>query len=382
MRRRGHEVEVIAAHPHYPEPKWGSRLLPYREVRDGISVLRLPLAIGRDTTARRLAQEASFALAQLAALPALARPDVMVVVSPCFPALMPAILNARIRRLPWVLWLQDLLPDGAVATDIVKDGLTIRMSRLLERAAYRDASRIVGVSRSFSTNLAQKAVPPEKVSVIFNPATRMDAPPPPPGSRDQAPRLLSMGNIGRTQGLADLVASFERSDSMREMGVELVITGGGVAAEDTAREIRSDRVRMLGVVDAERLDAELNATALALVSQAPDHVEFNLPSKLMNFMARGIPVLAVVSADSECARVVREADAGWVVDPSDPQRFPETVARVLKLPGELASRGERGRAFARDQFAVPVFADRFESLLSELSHGPRPPRIARMWHRT
>src|SRR5207237_3915715 len=39
LRERGHELEVVAAHPHYPEPRWGTRAVPYREVRDGIQVL-------------------------------------------------------------------------------------------------------------------------------------------------------------------------------------------------------------------------------------------------------------------------------------------------------------------------------------------------------
>ena len=42
QRDLGHQVEVVAAHPHYPEPRWGTRLMPYREIRDGIDVLRLP----------------------------------------------------------------------------------------------------------------------------------------------------------------------------------------------------------------------------------------------------------------------------------------------------------------------------------------------------
>ena len=43
MSARGHQVEVVTAHPHYPGPLWGRRLRPYRETRNGIPILRLPL---------------------------------------------------------------------------------------------------------------------------------------------------------------------------------------------------------------------------------------------------------------------------------------------------------------------------------------------------
>ena len=41
LQALGHAVTVVAAHPHYPEPAWGHRVRPYREVREGIEVLRL-----------------------------------------------------------------------------------------------------------------------------------------------------------------------------------------------------------------------------------------------------------------------------------------------------------------------------------------------------
>ncbi len=42
------------------------------------------------------------------------------------PALLPAVANARARRLPWLLWLHDILPDGAAATGIVESGFVPR----------------------------------------------------------------------------------------------------------------------------------------------------------------------------------------------------------------------------------------------------------------
>src|SRR4051794_27563397 len=71
MKRRGHDIDVVAAHPHYPEPRWGQSSLPYREIRDGVPVTRLPLWIGRQTTQERIRQELSFTMAQTLAIPAL-----------------------------------------------------------------------------------------------------------------------------------------------------------------------------------------------------------------------------------------------------------------------------------------------------------------------
>jgi hypothetical protein len=95
---------------------------PYRDWRDGIRVLRLPLWVGRGSALERMRQEASFTSALSMAAPMLRTPDVIVAVSPSFPVLLPAMANARVRRIPWVLWLQDILPDGATMTGILDEG--------------------------------------------------------------------------------------------------------------------------------------------------------------------------------------------------------------------------------------------------------------------
>lgn len=367
LRDRGHHVEVVAAHPHYPEPVWGSKLLPYREVRNGIPVLRLPLWIGRETAIERYRQELSFMGAQFAALPALSRPDVLVSASPSFPALFPAMLNARARRTPWVIWLHDILPDGAASSGIVDEGsVVIRAARGLERAAYREASRIVVLSQAFTRNLTEKGVPTEKIQLIYDPATRVPRQEPSFGQHAQPPRLLSMGNIGYSQGLAPLVAAFECSDDLAETPVRFIITGNGMAADDTRSEIRSERVEMPGVVIDEQLEEELQAATIAFVSQQHEGAEFNIPSKIMNFMAYGLPVLAAVNPGGEVARIVEQAEAGWVVDSSDPDSFPRKLAEILQAPDKITARGRAAYQYAQRHFTQPGFAERFDDALSDV----------------
>ena len=191
LRERGHQVEVVAAHPHYPEPLWGTKRLPYREVRDGISVLRLPLWIGRASAAERYRQELTFMAAQTAATPFLHRHDVIVSASRSFPALLPALLNVRSRRIPWILWLHDLLPDGATATGLVEEGgRVISLARRLERAAYQAADRIVVLSSAFTDNLIAKGVPEGKIELIYDPATRVPKRLERPGAGGQGLRIL------------------------------------------------------------------------------------------------------------------------------------------------------------------------------------------------
>jgi colanic acid biosynthesis glycosyl transferase WcaI len=126
----------------------------------------------------------------------------------------------------------------------------------------------------------------------------------------------------------------------------------------------------------EGLEPELERATIGLVPQRPDVDEFNLPSKLMNLMSRGVPVLASVNPRSEVARIVDESGAGWVVDAADPARFPSALRGILADPAELKRRGEAGLEFARRNFSPEVVATRFEDVLSDVASSNGQPNGA------
>ncbi len=364
MQARGHHVDVVAAHPHYPKPIWGRRVRPYRQVLDGVPVLRLPLWIGHDSAFQRMRQELAHTACLSAALPVLGRPDVIVAVSPSFPALVPAMLDANARRIPWTLWLQDILPDGAATTGLIRSGPLLSALRGLERVAYRSASRIFVISDAFRRNLLEKGVDDGKITRIYNPSAV-------PVGRYAEPelvagpeRLLVMGNIGHSQGLAEFVDA--AGESLSRAGAQLRVAGAGVAEDDVRSAIGDADVEMLGLLLGDQMERELRTTTLGVVTQRADIVEFNLPSKLMNYMAHGLPVLAVVNERSECARIVRESGAGWVLDSGRLGELNDLLPRIIGSRDELLARGRAGHAYAAQHFSPEQVVARYEKDLLRL----------------
>lgn len=366
LSARGHDVLVVSAHPHYPEPKWGVRFRPYREIRDDILVLRLPLWIGRGSSAERVRQEMSFALTQSLVAPLLPSADAVIAVTPCFPALAPAMMSSRVRRTPWIMWLQDIVTDGAATTGLIDDGSLLKAAHRFERMTYSSASRIVVISEAFRQNLLAKGVRGEKIVRIFNPSSRQVSQPTDIDSTLSRPSILAMGNIGHSQGLDRIVDAFQESEELEALGTELVIAGHGVAADDVRGHVRSDRVRMPGVLYDEQLEPVLRSASIGLVSQRADIQEFNLPSKLMNYLAYGIPVIASVNPDSETARIVEESGAGWVTDARSPSTFASVAAAKLRDPEALRIASRAGFAYANENFHPSAVAATFESVLSDV----------------
>jgi putative colanic acid biosynthesis glycosyltransferase WcaI len=366
MSDRGHEVEVIAAHPHYPEPRWGRKALPYREVRDGIAVTRLPLIAGRSSVAQRMIQELSFVASQSLAIPALGTPDVVVAVSPSFPALLPTMVNSALRRVPWALWLKDLLPEGAAATGYMTEGTPLfNVARRFELAAYRSARRIFVLSETFRENLLSKGVPAIKVTRVYDPATQGLGPEPTPGgraNRGAAPRILCMGNIGRSQNLPAIVRAFEADRELEAVGVRLVLTGTGVAEAEVRAAIGSERVEMKGLLSDAELRDQLRRASLGAVTQHNTRA-FNVPSKVMNYLGWGLPVVASVRPEGEIAKLLQMSGGGWVTSSADPLEFPRAIREALSDQDELDRRARSGWEFAQENFTPAALAKAFEQEL-------------------
>jgi colanic acid biosynthesis glycosyl transferase WcaI len=363
LRDRGQEVTVVAAHPHYPEPRWGTRVRPYRERRDGIEVLRLPIWPGRANAIQRIRQELTFVGALTGVATLLPRPDAVLAVSPSFPGLAPAMAFSRLRRVPWVMWLQDILPDGAMATGVMNEGPLIDAARRFERLAYHEAARVVVISDSFRENLLAKGVAEEKIVRVYNPSSMpiLEAERDPSKIDDRA--VLNMGNIGHTQNLAAVTAAFEADERLAQLGATFTMAGDGVAADEVRATINTDRVQVTGVVDVETtLKGLLETAALGLVSQSYEGIDFNVPSKLMNFMGNGLPVIAAVRPESEVARLVERAGCGWVTD--SPEKAAAVTAEALADPDERHRRGAAGLEFARREFAPERVAAQIEGVLA------------------
>ena len=413
---RGHDVEVVAAWP--PTPSRREHLLAPTASCATASPSRLPLLVVQSARCGPAHPPgAQLRRRPTAAIPALKRPDVMIAASPSFPALAPAVLNARLRRVPWSPVAARHPPDGAAATGLVDDGQVLRAARALERVAYREADRIVVLSKAFTRNLEAKGVPSDKIELIYDPATRVPQAgngrtgtprtgtprtgtprtgTPRTGTLERAHRtgiervrtahsnglerasngmrrtatvavacpttLLSMGNIGFSQGLTEVVRAFESEPELNP-GVRLVITGSGVAAPD-AQEIRTERVEMAGLVSSEQLEHELHGATIALVTQKHGGEEFNIPSKLMNFMMYGLPVLASVDTRIRGRRIVEASGGGWV--DADPNVFAKAVREITESTDEIARRGAAAAEYAAQNFNVDAFAAHFDDVLRQV----------------
>ena len=151
--------------------------------------------------------------------------------------------------------------------------------------------------------------------------------------------ILYTGTLQYRYGIGELLAAFKGLDAD---GIGLVICGDGEAAgEVKALQGENSRVRYLGVLPAEEV-AALREGASVLVNPRRNNGEytrFSFPSKMMEYLASGVPTVAY-----KLDGMPDDYD-GLFVDATD-GGLKAAIGRVLSMdPGDSAEIASRARSY-------------------------------------
>lgn len=376
LRSKGHRVDVLAAMPFYPDwciwRKYKGKLF-YKEDLGGINVFRNWLYVPSHkrgiTTSQRMIHEASFALLQVVNaflhLRMVLRADQVIVFSPPFLQSVNALALSLFLRKKTVFHVEDIQPDSAVNLGMIGHGFVTRsiipLLRLLERATYQSSYRVSTLTHGMAENLRGKLGRSQNKVLLFPywvdfDVFRRDED---AGRRFRAKLKLSesfllvgyAGNLGRKQRLGYLLrlASTHALDTQ----IKIIIAGEGAEKSKLMarkRDLRLTNVEFLPLMRGQDYVDFLNGVDLSYLSQDESADKIFIPSKLYKILSCGSPVLCVANENSELAKIVISAGAGFVVS------FKETSETVSLLNGLVGKRTSLGRfrapaaSFARGKY--------------------------------
>jgi colanic acid biosynthesis glycosyl transferase WcaI len=364
LASRGHQVTIFTGFPYYPNwriPESYRGRLRADEVRNGVSIHRSWLYVPHQASAlKRVLHEASFIASST--LRALARsgkgrPDLMVVTTPPLALCLSAIMLSKLWKVPFVQHVPDLQPDAAMDLGMLKPGRLIDLLYRIEKLGYRKAALVSTLTEAMRNKIILKGIAPERV-VLLSDWARSDlfeVPATDPGAKlrqflglgDEL-LVVHAGNMGVKQGLEVILGAAERSRGDRS--IRYLLVGDGAVRqhlEQRAKSLALDNISFIPLLPDDRFMELLAASDISLVTQQKSVADIVFPSKVITLMASARAVVASVSPGSEVARVLKEADAGVLVDAEDPAALLDAIVTLRDDPTRQATLGANGRAFAQ-----------------------------------
>jgi glycosyltransferase involved in cell wall biosynthesis len=369
LQRRGYDVTVVTGFPNYPD---GVIPEPYRgrwlqtESLDGFRVLRSRVypAANRGF-GRRLVNHASFAVSSTLTSWRAGHDVVIAETPPLFTAAA-SVAVARLRHARLLLNVADLWPESAVQLGALKNRYAIRGAQAIERFAYRHADLITaptpGVRRAIEANESFKG----RVKLLPNAVDVDRFDPDAPGAAGPK-RVIYCGTVGLAQGVRTLLEA-ARELELEQAGLEFLIVGDGAERaelEALAATWGLHNVTFTGRVKHEQVPSiiEVAAVAVMLLRDVPLFHDA-LPTKLLEYMAAGRPVVA--AAAGQVAELVSSAEAGIVCPPEDAAAVAAAVRRIASDDAEGRRMGANGRRYVEEHLSRDVMVDQLDRELERM----------------
>lgn len=370
------DVKVICGQPNYAAR--GVRA-PKTEKRRGVEIYRVwGTTLNKDVLAYRLINMLTLgASIFFKTLFNIKKKDEIIVVSA--PPSLPFItaLAAKIRRSPYTLIIQDKYPEILIAVGKSKsDSLFIKILDRLNGWLYGNAEKIIVVGRDMEELVAgqlNKDESREKIQVIQNWASLEEIEPLP---RENNPILkehnltekfvfLYAGNMGHPQDLETIVECAEKLNDDERF--HFLFIGSGVKRKWLEKEISENKIKNVTILPPRPRGEQktfLNACDVGLVPLVEKMSGVAMPSRTYNFLAAGIPILALTEENSEIARVIREDKVGWYVPPLEPERLYEAIIKIYEEREKLPAMKKAARQVALEKYSPEAAIKKYQAALS------------------
>lgn len=362
----GNEVRILrSSSNHFAQG--ATSLLPSTErVGRRSALVSLPSRTYTGNGPQRALGMAEFAYRVWQMAPAFRRTDVVVGSSPQPLAALAAMALARRHRLPFVFEIRDLWPQTLVDLGALNPtGPMARALYRLEQFLVERADGVVFIPPAADDYFAEKGLRPRKTLHVPNLADVGQLAPPSPAAdtalgwlaQKRASGALSFcyaGTLGRANDLDAVVEAFRfrsRDDAV------LIVCGDGPERERLSTFAQGDhRIFFTGQLSRSDAVSVLDASDVAVfhLMEAPVFTYGLSPNKLMDYLARGKPILY---AGPDVPSPVTESGAHLRARPGDASSVSASVTEFLTMGADQREvMGRRARRHVEHRFSTEVLA--------------------------
>ena len=123
--------------------------------------------------------------------------------------------------------------------------------------------------------------------------------------------LIFVGNIGRFQGLEDIINTMASINYRRD--IELIIIGEGVMKDKLINLVKNTKanVRFFNYQPLKNIKEAIQQSDMGLVTLRPDIIKYAYPSKTMTYLEQGKPIIACIDNNSELMRTMKDEGYGF-----------------------------------------------------------------------
>jgi len=273
------------------------------------------------------------------------KPKVIVLSIPRYSPLIPVYLASRLLRMKLVIDVRDPVEEVHLLSSAFSNWFEKLLMKWVIRkfnyALYKRADAVITVTQTAKKMLEDVL----KIKVVVAP-NGADLETFKPIDRGEARRYLHLrdddfvivyvGGIGGYYRPLELLKIIKNLES-KSIGKRVKLLLAGPIFNKTYERILLERripnVVYLGMLGIDELKILYSAADLGLIPRVDDPAfDYALPVKFYEYIAMGLPILALCRRESELARTIIKNGLGFVCEPSDETCIERAIEALLQNP--------------------------------------------------
>jgi glycosyltransferase involved in cell wall biosynthesis len=278
-----------------------------------------------------------------------------------------------LKNIPFVYNVQDIFPDSAVSTGVIKNKFIIRIANIYEDIVYKSSDQIITISKSLKNNLINKGINKNKIEIVPNWIDEKKVKQISKSnnyiydkyniSRDKF--IISyFGNIGYQQNFNIILEAAKKLQDNKDI---LFIIGGEGAKKEKLMKRKAENglnnLKFLPFQPLSKVNYAYSFGDIGLVTVHKKVTENAMPSKTWNILSVSKPVLVIADKSSNLADIINENRCGKVVDNLD--GFIEAILFYYKNPDIIYEEGNNGRKYIEENLSRKVNTKKYIDIIKE-----------------
>ncbi|KKW78524.1 glycosyl transferase family 1 [Acinetobacter sp. Ag2] len=238
----------------------------------------------------------------------------------------------------WILLVHDVFPENLVAAKVLKkQNFIYKMLKKIFDVFYAAPEKLIVIGQDMK-DLVDRKTKKKNSIVIQNWIDENDIQVESKQDNEilrklnwqnESPIFQFFGNIGRVQGVDNLVEAIKLIDPSKRPKFLFMGDGAYVKQLNHAIETLNDpNLKYIGPVQQNKKSKGLNAGDIAIVTLAEEMLGLGVPSKAYFSMAADKPLLAIMDENSEIACMIKDHRLGWVVQPGNPENLAKKLIEI------------------------------------------------------
>lgn len=291
----------------------------------------------------------------------------------------PALLLLFVRFIKYFkkfqlhILVHDVFPENAIPAKIFKNSKSViyKILKFLFDRAYSSGDHLIVIGRDMKLVISNKINSSKdhpSISVVpnwSNPEVFSFI-----NIEHKNANIINLqyaGNIGRVQGLKEILDAFRLSGNKH---LCLNIRGTGALysyIENYIIDFKLENISLNGGFSRNEENEILANCDIGIVSLSEGMFGLGVPSKSYHLLSAGKPILYIGEPDTEISKLVLEKEIGWSLDIRNQNEMIEFFKNLNSIDKDIYLKmGMKARALAEKEYSEPIILELFQSKIEAI----------------